>query len=102
MSNANDAPERAPRTVKNKIIRVEDETGHGAYYYAASTSSAKALHVEGITARVVDGLEIMEISKRGLAVIGLPSEPEDDGPQNRLNMEPPTSEDGYVPQHHQV
>lgn len=90
----NEATERKPRSPsKPKIIRVADESGHGAYYYDTSTASAKAKHCAGITARDATDLEIMHIARRGIVVVGLVDGDEDDGPQNRLDIDPPTRED---------
>lgn len=77
----NDDTTRKPRTTKPKIYRVEDGAGRGGFYYATSTTQAKAMHTENLTSRLATDIEIMEIGRRGLGVVNLTPAGDDDGGQ---------------------
>lgn len=79
----NEDATRKTRTTKPKIYRVEDDAGRGSFYYATSTTQAKAMHTENLTSRLATDIEIMEIGRRGLAVVNLtPAGDSDDGQQD--------------------
>lgn len=89
----NEKTERAPRTMKHRIYTVEDGSGGSGFYYATSTTQAKSMHAREIEAREATEFEIMDIGRRGLKVIGLPDQSDEDDAQSRFEMEPPTGEE---------
>jgi hypothetical protein len=76
-----------------KIYRVQDmASGHGGYYYAPTIAAAKAMQRETLEAWVVNELELVHVVRSGAAIVGLPPMDEND-PQGRFSMEPPTQEE---------
>ena len=68
--NESTAPTRKPRTPKLKIFHVSSSSGIDAYYYAPTTSAARAAATSSIEVREVDAIEFADLIRTGETIHG--------------------------------